>query len=242
MPNPGISRAAWRPEFFGSCALDLWADLVPGAGGTAIATWANAAPTGATGNFTQATGSQQPTIQRNVVNGRSGVLFDGVDDMLLGTAFAPAAGPCSIYTVFQQITLGGNCAIYNFSDNGGGFSFLETLNVGGYEPYSFASRFAGSSIPGLSTLSDASPHVLSIRFNNGPPDDIASYAMSLDGVSQTLTLGGAAGFSSGSALGARDSGILPWNGYLMRSLYLTENLSTANDAAVVTYLRNLYGI
>lgn len=250
MPNPSISRAAWRPEFFGTCILDLNADLVAGADGTAIGTWANQAPTGAANNFTQATGSKQPVVKRNIIGGRSTLLFDGANTFLTGTLVT--TGAISRYVVFKFVgtpAASTSWELLCLKDSTAAFNETFVLNAGGYQPYSFLDKSPTSAVAsvGIADALNTSPHVLGVVYNNGAISTPASYTVSLDGVSKTVVASGAIGTpnTASTAIGARvvaGVGSSFVSGHIARVLVFSTNLSAAADAAVVTYLRGIYGI
>lgn len=250
MPNPSISRAAWRPEFFSTCILDLNADLIAGADGTAIGTWSNKAPTGSANDFTQATGSKQPLLKRNIINGRSTLLFDGANDFM--TSSMTVSGAVSRYIVFKFVGTPAASTSWNMlciKDASGDFDEMFVLNAGGYQPYSFLSKSPASAVAsvGIADALNTSPHVLGVTYNNGAISTPASYTVSLDGVSKTVVASGVIGTpnTATTALGARvvaGVGSSFVSGHYARVLAFSTNLSAPADAAVVKYLRNIYGI
>jgi hypothetical protein len=92
-PQPDIP---WTPEMLPSIADLFYADDVPGSDNTAIASW-----TGRVNGkvFSQASGTKQPTVQVNEVNGHRTLLFDGTDDDLRSTDIGITTYPFTIVWV-----------------------------------------------------------------------------------------------------------------------------------------------
>jgi hypothetical protein len=241
-----LGLLGWEPNRIGSLVLDLDADKVPGNDGDAIGTWSNAAPNGTAGDFAQPTGSKKPLVKRNIIGGRSTLLFDGVDDFMTST-FAATNGAASVYVVFKLAATGaGGQSLYQLRSATPHYHILQIMNNGSYQPYSFQfDSTSSTSAVGISATSyDLNAHISGVTYNGGGESSAAAYTTTLDGVSKTII--GTGSFSgvgsTQSAIGARASGIVPMSGHIARLLYFTAALSTQQDAAVVKYLRNRYGI
>jgi hypothetical protein len=73
--------------------------------GAEVATWTDTSGTGS--SLTQATATARPLYRTNVVNGRSVVRFDGIDDFLAGT-MTSVAQPTTFVYVFKANDVGGS--------------------------------------------------------------------------------------------------------------------------------------
>lgn len=102
---PGITRRcapipaggpSFAPTDIANCTLWLRADrgLTKT---TTVSAWADQSGHG--NDFTQATGSKQPLYVASAINGRPGMTFDGVDDLLVGPAMS-AVITASTYNLF----------------------------------------------------------------------------------------------------------------------------------------------
>lgn len=243
--------SGWQPNHLSTLVIDLDADKIAGNDGDLVASWVNQAPTGSTLNH-QAAGALRPTLKRAIINGRSTVLFDGAATVMW-TAGQIAQGAYSEYVVFKTVTNPGSgtgAAISVTSDLGGTWDLISLLNVGGYQPFTFLGKVGTSNVTssGIADALDTSPHILAVRYNGGTNTSQASYKCSLDGTSKTVVASGAAAENATMqtsvggrriAAGSTDSF---WNGHLARHLIFTGSLADTDDAAVVKYLRNIYGI
>ena len=248
---PGLAHTAWSPKLLSSLILDVNADAIAGNDGDLVSAWANRAPTGSTFDY-QAAGALRPTLKRSIIGGHSTVLFDGAANVMWSTG-TPTNGAFAQYVVFKTVVNPGASAfgaISFIADGAGTWSPLYVMNLGGYQPYTFIAKVSTSAIAssGIANALDTSSHVLGVRYNNGTNTSPGSYTCSLDGTTKTVVASGAAASLSTlqtSVGGRRASGGSTdhfWNGHLARQLLFSGTVSDAADAAIVQYLRNLYGI
>ena len=248
---PGLAHTAWAPNRISTLLIDLNADMIAGNDGDLVSAWANQAPTGSTYDHQAAT-TLRPTLKRNIIGGRSTVLFNGSSNVMWTAGTVPQ-GAYSEYAVFKTVVnpgSGSGASISVTADAGGTWDLLSLTNVGGYQPYTFIGKVSTSAIAssGIANALDTSSHVLGVRYNNGTSTSPGSYTCSLDGTTKTVVASGVAASLSTlqtSVGGRRAAGGATdnfWNGHLARHLIFSGSLTNAQDAAVVQYLRNLYGI
>lgn len=214
----------------------------------AVGTWADSSTNGR--NVTQATATNQPTVQTNVQNGKPGMYFDGVNDFLSRTQvdLINSGVPFSLYAVYKldggrsgidydeiiRVGIIGSDRSYAF-----GFSFNDTnfndlwfgnTNVGG------AAAGRKAALSGL----DSNTHIVSIHYNGGTVTDNASYAVYLDGSSKTITASGAVSSSDEYAIGGSSR---PFKGYLFEIAFYAQNHMTGTTREQLTnYFKNQWGL
>lgn len=249
----GLARG-FSPDMFPG--LVFWADgsRFAAVDGTAESTLANLSPTGSANNGTQPTGGNQPLFKMGVngINSRGVLRFDGVDDFLLQPI--DISGANTNFVAFRCRNVPGASSfqsIVNYKSPLAGNFFDEILlaNFAGLQPYSFKSDFlnTGNSV-GIADTLDTNPHVICTSYvgsNNTTP---ASYTCSLDGVVKTVIASGSfarTGTDKG-AIGSRvttaNATSLQFNGDIGEIIRYNRQLSAYEQAVVVKYLRNGWGI
>jgi hypothetical protein len=236
----------WQPKFIASLVLDLNADLIAGNDGDAIGTWVNAAPNGSAGNFTQATGAQQPLLKRNILNGRSVVRFDGSNDCMSSSLAVPggASAPITFYWVFKRITPATGTTLGVIANSGGKGNYTSLLNFSGYSNYLSVAALAAGSNVGLTDSPDTNFHIWSWTWDGTSNTSTSAYKIYLDNISKTVSsAAGSLGAIGSSLIGAETGGGgSAINMDLARVLVYAGNHTAQQMTAVNRYLHNLYGI
>lgn len=234
-------------------AIRLWLDatdpsangVVP-ADGTSVSSWVDKA---LTNTVTQATGSKQPVFKTNIINGKSVIRFDGVDDFLL-KASATTLGIRG--TMFAVGTTVGN------TDPG-------SEGRGTFADYSTAA----ATNTGMNLLSngtpDGGPHPVAGFFNTGVLHQAVGattlalpftglFSAYCDGTNGYVLLNGtqdgtvAAGNITGSpnqyTIGSLFGSIAGWflNGDIGEIIFYAGQVAAAQQTLINRYLGNKWGI
>lgn len=94
-----FNKYGFTPTNLSGCKLWLDASTLTGANASSVTTWADSS--GNAYDFTQATSSLKPTLRTNLLNGKNGVRFDGVDDYMGNTTGLSIANNIAGITVFN---------------------------------------------------------------------------------------------------------------------------------------------
>lgn len=213
--------------------LDVWlrADTVVGNDGDAIGTWTD--ESGAGHNATQATGTKQPLLKTNIINGKPVLRFDGSDDYLSGTVTASTVK--TLFIVAKKRTAANTATqVLNTLGNVNSGFFCDTdlvASIGYYCTGGFAATNLGGTPTNANILVQNFSALSSLKayINGGAP---AATLDPQDGysVATTLYLGSTVGTSS-------------WGDWdIAEVIHYTTNLSTANMDRVGGYLAAKYGL
>lgn len=188
--------------------------------------------------------TKQPLFSANAVNGRPGLLFDGVDDVLMGAGLGPSRGPTGldreIWFLGSQLTadpVTATSAFFRMGSSTTARFWGRRVRLNGISGFSMTGGDGATEFPA---------NVADPPFNGVV---MARGRLSADGVRASLN-GGAESFTSFAAsissntsvtVGALNSGSGFWNG-AMNSLLLTEPLTDTEAANLTAYLKGRAGI
>lgn len=219
--------------------------LTGGTDGGAVSTWNDVS--GAGNDFTQATGSKQPTFRTNQINRLPAVSFDGGDLLTAANFDSSAEGTLAIVTRMET-NLSIDAYLFSSSDEASTNRFLG-LRANSSEQFAVSQNDAGTvdAIRSTSSILTAGFVIVTLW------SDGASYAIYKNGTAESLTV--ISGTNSGDWFGdtsARDNFTLGglkrttesnfWTGEVAEALLYSAGLSAANLSTVHTYLGSKYGI
>lgn len=238
--------------------LVFWADgsRYSAVDGTAEGTASNLAPTGSANDATQSTGAQQPLFKMggNGINSRGVLRFDGINDLL--RCPVDVHGASTTFVVFRVRALPGASSFENLTSfksvsSGNIFDEILLCNFSGIQPYSWRTDYqASGNAVGIADALDTNPHVIAVSYDGSGSNTLpASYTCNLDGTAKTVIASGAFARTStdlGSLACRADSGggaaLAALNGDIGEVLRYNRQLSAYEQAIVVKYLRNKWGI
>ena len=229
--------------------LELWLDgrdLV-GADGTAISSWTPRA--GASGtDALQATGARQPLIKSGVngLNSLAVARFDGTNDYMLSTFDAGSTG----FTVYLVGRTGGALSAYgNVVGSGGGVTGLNPT------PGIFWSFVYGSAVDGNGAgwagpigdvaLGDVSGAAINTAFIHRYRTNKVAWSISGPNSgtpADTSFPTGTYQAHLGCAANVAGTPTSPFNGDIAAALFYSVAVSDANDALIIAYLQETWGL
>jgi hypothetical protein len=107
----------FSPDSIPSITAWYRSDDLAGVDGSSVSSWVDRTGNGRT--VTQATGGKQPILKLSIINGRSVVRFDGVNDALTQASFS-IVDPFAVFMVAQQRSAAGFVdRFYDFEDQQG---------------------------------------------------------------------------------------------------------------------------
>lgn len=173
---------------------------------TGVSAWVDQSGNG--NNWSQATGAKQPTVTLNAITTNPAVTFDGAAQFLAGTWLAPI-GAKTIWCVRKLVTVPVGAQFFTtYRTEASGNAFSESLYIGAGQGYSVHTIVGDmtSQINGFGdgTALDTSWHA-STDIYTGGSQVVGSYAIQLDGVTQTTLTSGAIGYAATNvpSVGAR---------------------------------------
>jgi hypothetical protein len=108
---------------------DLTASL---SDGQSVTYWADAS--GNNYHMTQSNSSKQPTFKLNRINGKAGIMFDGVDDCLnwSGSMLSAlnSAGECELFIIGKKAVQNDSCGLYNIGGDDSDYCLHPYTNGG----------------------------------------------------------------------------------------------------------------
>lgn len=220
-PERTLTGAIRTPLDLQACVVWLDASQLALSNNDPVATWPNLA---ASENFTQATGSSQPTFLTNQLNGRPGVSFDGGDD-LDGTISRNLLGHTIFAVVVPTDVSGPDVFIGNVSGNA-----AVNLRYFGGDQEALRESGGGSDIGGA--VSNNTPYV-----NDYSRSTSGDYEWGLNGT--TVASGNSSWSAVSSAaicIGARDSGNEQFAGTIHEVIIYSRILPARERQAVRDYL------
>lgn len=229
--NAANNFPTFAPPMLPNCVLWLRADI-----GTTIATgvsqWNDQSGNG--NNFSQATGSAQPTVAASVsaLNGAPALQFAAASSQQLSlTSFAGvSAQPFTVYCVALFTgTLASGGVVFGFGTGGVGGIIR---NNSGTPPIVTADTGPYSAQVN-SAQSPASPFVASTIFQG------ATSSLRTNDVAATGTLG-TGGISGSAAIGTDNAGGPFWAGYIAEVIVYSS--TSALNSTVLAYLSARYGL
>jgi hypothetical protein len=215
---------------------------------SSVSSWVNIAPTGqqdGVASVIQATGTAQPKLNTNTLNGLSVMRFDGVDDLLQSTAFTTALAQSNqILAVWRA-----------FSNGGSGSILVDGLSTGRNNATYEQGRidmFAGGGSPPLwvmgsnATGTDGSALETTFLFDGASSSIRSTYntVTQTNDPTATLKANGDAGTQSmdGVTLGARFAPFggdqFGLDGYIAEILIYETPLTGTNLTDTESYLYN----
>ena len=210
----------------------------------AISSWTDSSGNGNTA--TQASGGAQPTVNASSIGGNKGATFAGAQGLHSALTLA---GAKTIAVVFQKTGTVGSGNFYSLADVGTGslLTDIDLMNIGGYQPYSFAGDYTSTTLSGVANALDTSAHILILTYNGGSSSSTGSYTFTLDGSLQTVVASSAGARASTdlTALGARidstGTGLtLGFVGDIDEELIYSGVLSSPDMTTLQSYLTGKY--
>lgn len=196
--------------------------------GTTIATgvsqWNDQSGNG--NNLVQATGSLQPALTSNAINGLPALTFDGTDDTM-AVAFV-LAQPTTVFFVMRPVALVGS---RTYVDGG---AALDTMAVAQAQLTPNRLRMtAGSVLTGATGIAAGVPGLVTAIFNGA-----SSALASTDDAGIT----GNAGLGSGSGLtvGSQFGGTLPVNAQIAEVIVMAAVATAGERAGIRSYVQQRY--
>lgn len=198
--------------------------------GTALSLWYDKAVNNYSAS--QGTVNRRPIFTSNVLNGRPGILFDGLNDcMFLSTEYTlPTTWTGFGYVQPTNATQGGGMIMATLSNVGGQFQLMRYQgDLGRISSWN-------SSLASANISTTTSPIIWTIRQKTSVTTGSSWRQNSVNLVSATTTTSTAT-FKFGS-IGALDiNASAPFQGYMFELLVYSTNLSDANCLIVENYLR-----
>ena len=237
--NPdGSHYAAWTPAALGASLLDMW-DAEEAASltlsGASVDAWAsvNNAYSAA-----QAVGASKPAYSATSFNGRPGVTFDGLDDVLVFAAQPFPLGTSELWALLDVTTPGATAGSkYAFSYGGADNSSARALRRGSTASVNRATAVSNA-VPSADHPTDASGrHVWRGVFDNS-----SGWRIEIDGVAGALTAGAPASGSTRVVLGALQTGAATFFQGVASMFAVTDTLTASQATAFTNYLKTRGGI
>lgn len=227
--------------------LLVWlnADDIALADNSAIDTWSDGSGNG--WNAT-ASGGLRPTVQTAELNGHKIVRFDGADDRMLITSFAPASATMTVYVVCKPTTPAGDEVILQqgdpwysatggwilYMDSAGKYGFGHNGNVGITDSKTSSAALGGAY------------HILRVRYDMTlSTNEVAAW---LDGSANTGTYAnnsnntGTFALTSNLAIGSTPGAGQTIVMDIAEIIIYTRDLTAPEDTNVVDYLQTKYGL
>jgi hypothetical protein len=177
-------------------------------------------------HLTQATGAAKPALVKVAQNGLPGVLFDGVDDVMVAASISEVQ-PLTHFSVFKMDAF----AERNISD---GVGFAHAISHHSLSGLRIAAGVSLYSNP--NTLEPADPLILSAVFNG------ASSKIRINGGSENTGDAGASSPTDGITLGANRSGSRYLSGFIFEHVVFNRELTAQEIEAVEAHLAAKWGI
>ncbi|MGH7571860.1 MAG: hypothetical protein ACREMK_08475 [Gemmatimonadota bacterium] len=211
--------------------------------GDPVATWDDSGTNNQDAN--QSTSSMRPVYKTNIVGGKPGVRFDGVDDRLVSPSSSDVWGLTNHFTVFAVVRLDPNPGTGDH-DVVGSSAFASTLDLIARRNDSNSNWLAYSSSPDGSRNSDlvltrGTWYVLTWRLRANPPKHLQIRLNKVYRLNDT----GYAGIGTApwpAAIGARQNGGSPFKGEIAEIIFYTSSLGDADMEATEDYLLAKYGL
>lgn len=222
--------------------LVLWLDANDPAGNntqpanaSAVATWVDKSGNGR--NFTQATGTSQPTYRLNIQGGKPVLRFDGTDDFLSNTSvYTLPSSDCTIFMVLTSAAT--SVRALSFSTSGsGGRGYLVPTNSNTAYGFNIGTSAGGSAAVDSGTLTNfnivtcyRSGNTLSANLNNGTETTATNTNVPITDLGKIT-------------LGASDTGAsLYLNGDVAELMIFSSKLSSSAIVNINRDLSNKWGI
>jgi hypothetical protein len=222
---PGFGAQVFSPASIAGLSLWLRADLISGVSdGGPVASWNDLS--GNARNATQGTGSKQPLLIYNQINGKKIVRFDAVDDALVLPALVTTSA--SVFVVTKATP--GSSAAYS------PFIITESLRIcvklGSGTDWG---TFVGADLSAGETLVFATPALVEMTSTPG-----ATF-LYRDGVQKATTSGASTGAATGSI--GDETGVSRFlSGDIAEIVVYNSVLSASDRLLVEKYLGQSYGI
>ncbi len=236
MPAPalgGLLAAAWE------------ADQITGLNdGDPVATWPDASGNGR--NLTQAVAANRPTFRINLLNGRPGVRFDGVNDLMASAAFPSAAE--TVIALFKQTAAGAaNQLLYRHSDEVNSTFQLRFIQATDQMVWAlFKSAILSERVlaAGGALFRDGRFHVDAHYTGLGTQatHDARRHGQPYPLADGTVGAPGVASFSGAFNVGNNPGTTEAWNGDVIAVLVYAASLTNAQLSIVLEYLQTKYTV
>jgi hypothetical protein len=185
-------------------------------------------------NATQGTVGFQPLLKTNILNGKSALLFDGVDDFLVTAGLTDTS--CTIIIAVS----GFSTATFppRFFGQGGDRSvFLNGTGGGGNGQYAF---YNDGTVPGINPLGRASNlnSIITLKMQSGGNAHVSR----MNGANSS-SVNATGAVASSLAFGAEaTTGVNPGNCYIYEAVYYPRILTLAECIAAETVINAKFGI
>lgn len=246
------SGAPFTPANVAGMLLDWNADNLVGNDGDALAAWANAAPTGASGDLAQATALNKPLLKKgaNGINGHNVVLFDGITQFMSSAYQSPAAALTTFVVFKAAVSAAVNRHVMSVGDvSGVTYECLRFVNFAGYQPFNFLNKAAGApNFSGIADVVGVAANLFSWTYDNGAIGSPTSYTAALNGTAKAVvassghTASAGTKTSVGSFVSSGGAGSSPYPGSIGRVLVYSGVLGASDYAAVTAYLKTYFGV
>lgn len=224
--------------------LRLWlsADRIAGlADGDPVSTWSDLS--GNSNHATQGTTAAKPLYKANIVNGRPGILFDGVDDFLTLAAGARVAlleGDKTVFAVVKWAATGNDKRIISVSNGASSTRFAMTCATGPLYQHFYTTGAAQANVTAGAGAAPSTSvaQIVEVRQSG------TSFVPRTNGTALVADPNNAGTETAGSgALGSNGGGSASFgNVYLLEALVYNRALSTAEASAVRRYLGARYAV
>lgn len=220
MPRIGLGlglgvggRRVWTPARLASLALQLQptgsvytdaARTTPATSGDPVGGWADRST--AAHHLDQTTSARRPIYYSSGLGGgaRPRVFFDGTDDGLLMSGWGLGSGAQTVAMEFvRRSNVPTAQRLFSVRVAGPIFSAISLVNFGGYNEVTVLLGSAGGVSVGCNPTLGTSRHTLVVCYNGSGASTPANYVIYVDGVSQSVVVGGA--FPDSAAMGALGS-------------------------------------
>ena len=209
----GGRRNVWSPARLSNLALQLQptgsvftdaARTTPATSGDPVGGWADRST--AAHHLDQTTSARRPIYYSSGLGGgaRPRVFFDGTDDGLLMSGWGLGSGAQTIALEFvRRSNVPTAQRLFSVRVAGPIFSAISLVNFGGYNEVTVLLGSAGGVSVGCNPTLGTSRHTLVVCYNGSGASTPANYVIYVDGVSQSVVVGGA--FPDSAAMGALGS-------------------------------------
>ena len=221
----------------GLSKLKLWLKADAGVSGSSVSEWAD--QSGSLNNAAQASSTNQPSLQMNVLNGRPVIRFDGTDDYLQ-TGSIPSFDT-DVFTWFLVLQSTNSTQIYLRSRYTPPGNVIQWGSFTENNLFQSHARDTAGVFKGSQNAWNPSFNIISAIWNSG--DSVTQYLNGVDSITATganVVPSGHEFTRIGANSGATPSGFM--DGYIAEIVVFTSDLNSARRILIENYLSAKYAL